>query len=56
MKFMKKLKFVKEKLRIWNRDVFGDTRIRKRDDIQVLDVLDKIESGDGLVEDHVLVD
>lgn len=36
-KFKKKLKFVKEKLQIWNREAFGGIRIRKRDILQDLE-------------------
>lgn len=46
-KFMKKLKHVKEKLKVWNVDVFGDIKVRKKVFLQKLEVLDKLESEGG---------
>lgn len=43
-KFMKKLKFVKEKLKSWNVEVFGDIKGRKKDILKELNSLDKLES------------
>ena len=31
-KFMKKLKYIKEKIRTWNKEVFGDIRVKKKGD------------------------
>lgn len=44
---MKKLKFVKEKLKIWNREVFGDVRIRKRELLELIGGLDRLECDEG---------
>lgn len=51
-KFMKKLKFLKEKFKVWNREIFGDIRIRKRENLQEFEHLDRRESEDGLTEDQ----
>lgn len=47
-KFMRKLKYVKERLKLWNSDVFRDIRVRKREALKELDALDKLESEGGL--------
>ena len=51
-KFMKKLKYIKEKIRTWNKEVFGDIRVKKREILHELEVLDRLESEGGLVEDQ----
>ena len=46
-KFMRKLKFVKSKLKIWNKAVFGDLKERKLAiilDIEKIDLLEQEES------------
>lgn len=40
---MKKLKYVKEKLEVWKVGVFGDTRVKKMDVIQKLEMFLKSE-------------
>lgn len=51
-KFTKKLKYVNEKLKVWNFEVFGNIRVRKRKVLQELDV-DKLKSEGG-VEEYLL--
>lgn len=43
-RFMMTLKFVKEKLEVWNKEVFGDGRIRKNEVLGEIEVLDSIKS------------
>lgn len=46
------LKFVNEKLKKWNWEVFGDNRIKKKDILKELEVLDKSECKGRLEEDQ----
>ena len=49
-----KLKFVKEKLKKWNRDVFGDIKTQKYNLLEIINSLDVKEETSGLtiVEIH----
>lgn len=40
---MKKLKFVKVNLKVWNSEVFGVFRVRKREILPELEALGKLE-------------
>lgn len=53
-RYMKKLKYVKEKLKVWNLEVFRNFRVRKREVLLKLEALDKSESEPGL-EEHRIV-
>ena len=41
--FMKKLRFVKDKLKVWNKEVFGDLRVRKGIILKEIEEIDKEE-------------
>lgn len=48
---MKKLKYVKENLKKWNWEVFGDNRMKKKNILQELDLPDRRESEGSLKEE-----
>lgn len=47
-KFMRRLRGVKENLKIWKREVFGDTGEMKAELVQEIGDLDVKEAGEGL--------
>jgi len=48
----KKLKYIKEKMKIWNRDVFGDMKMRKHNLLGTINSLDTKEESYGLTEEE----
>jgi len=49
-----KLKYIKVKLKSWNREVFGDIRTKKFDFLSIINALDAKEESDGLLSDESL--
>ena len=49
-----KLKYIKVKLKSWNREVFGDVRTKKLDSLSIINSLDAKEESDGLSSDELL--
>jgi len=49
----KKLKYIKEKLKIWNRDVFGDIKLPKHNLLGTINSLDTKEESFGLTSDEI---
>jgi len=47
------LKHIKEKLKIWNRDVFGDIKIQKHNLLDTISSLDTKEESSGLTSDEI---
>lgn len=50
LRFMKRLKFIKSNLKLWNREVFGAMRLRKKEILHKLDSLGSLEQQRGLDE------
>jgi len=50
---VRKLKFVKEELKKWNKEVFGDIKLRKYKLLYSVNVLDVKEESDGLSSDEI---
>jgi len=49
-----KLKYVKGKLKIWNKEVFGDIRTKKLVSLSIINSLDAKEESNGLSSDELL--
>ena len=49
----RKLKFVKEDLKKWNKEVFGDIKLRKYKMLNSVHALDVKEESDGLNCDEI---
>ena len=49
-----KLKYIKEKLNIWNREIFGDIKIQKHKVLGLINSLDMKEKSSGLSSDELL--
>ena len=49
-----KLKFIKGKLKVWNREVFGDIRTKKDAALSIINALDLKEDSVGLTSDELL--
>ena len=49
-----RLKYIKVKLKSWNREVFGDMRTKKFDFLSIINALDAKEESDGLSSDESL--
>lgn len=49
----KKLKFLKEDLKVWNREVFGQIDLRLKKILEEIQVLDEIEGLGGLSSDDI---
>ena len=47
-KFMRKLKSLKDKLKVWNREVFGDIQIKKDEILKEIKTLDRLDM-EGLI-------
>jgi len=50
---VRKLKFVKEELKKWNKEVFGDIKLRKYKLLDSVNALDVKEESDGLSSDEI---
>ena len=49
-----KLKYIKNKLKIWNREVFKDIKIQKHKLMGIINSLDMKEESSGLSSDELL--
>ena len=49
-----KLKYIKVKLKVWNREVFGDLRTKKFDALSIINSLDMKEDSVGLTTNELL--
>ena len=47
-RFMRKLKSLKDKLKVWNLEVFGDIRIKEDEILKEIETLDRLDMG-GLI-------
>ena len=49
-----KLKYIKEKLKIWNREIFGDIKFQKLKLLRLINYLNMKEESSGLSSDELL--
>ena len=47
-----KLKFIKQKIKTWNRDVFGNIKVQKHKLMGIINSLDVKEKSSGLISDE----
>ena len=53
-KVMKKIKRMKDPIKIWNKEVFGDNKEIKREIIEKIQRLDKKEEENSIEEEEVI--